>query len=81
MMVNYKYYICSFSLLERSYLSSLAAFRGVSMINLKTTIDYNTILFKAQLNYIATVSASKAHSKRHVCIKVSESYYIVFALR
>ena len=26
------------------------------MVNLKATIDYNTILFKAQLNYIATVS-------------------------
>ena len=45
------------------------------MINLKATIDYNTILFKAQLNYIATVSASEAHSKRRVCIKVSERYY------
>ena len=38
------------------------------MINLKATIDYNTILFKAQLNYIATVSASEAHSKSRVCI-------------
>ena len=51
------------------------------MINLKTTIDYNTILFKAQLNYIATVSANETHSKRPVCIKVSERYYIVFAFR
>ena len=56
-------------------------FEGVSMINLQATIDYNTIQFKAQLNYIATVSASEAHSKRRVCIKVSERYYIVFALR
>ena len=51
------------------------------MVNLKATIDYNTVLFKAQLNYIATVSASETHSKRPVCIKVSERYYIVFALR
>ena len=39
------------------------------MVNLKATIDYNTILFKAQLNYVATVSASETHSKRPVCIK------------
>ena len=45
------------------------------MVNLKATIDYNTILIKAQLNYIATVSASKTHSNRPVCIKVSERYY------
>ena len=51
------------------------------MVNLKATIDYNTILFKAQLNYIAPVSASETHSKKPVCIKVSERYYIVFALR
>ena len=51
------------------------------MANLKATIDYNTILFKAQLNYIAAVSASETHSKRPTCIKVSERYYIVFALR
>ena len=38
------------------------------MINLKATIDYNTILFKALLNNIDTVSASEAHSKRRVCI-------------
>ena len=55
--------------------------KGVSMVNLKATIDYNTILFKAQLNYIATLSASETHSKKPVCIKVSERYYIVFALR
>ena len=42
------------------------------MINLKATINYNTILFKVQWNYIASVSASEAHSKRPVCIKVSE---------
>ena len=51
------------------------------MINLKTIIDYKNILIKAQLNYIATVSASKTNSKRPVCIKVSERYSIVFALR
>ena len=45
--------------------------------------NYNTILIKVQLKYIATVSASETHSKRPVCIKVSERYYniIVFALR
>ena len=31
---------------------------GISMVNLKTTIDYNTILIKVQLKYIVTVSAS-----------------------
>ena len=51
------------------------------MVDFKTTIDYNNILIKAQLNYIATVSASETHSKRSVCIKVSEKYYIVFTLR
>ena len=51
------------------------------MVNLKATIDYNTILFKVQLNCIATVSASETYSKRFVCIEVFERYYIVFALR
>ena len=51
------------------------------MVNLKATIDYNTILFKVTLNYIATVSDSETHSKRPVFIKVSERYCIVFALR
>ena len=46
------------------------------MVDFKTTIDYNNILIKAQLNYIATVSISETHSKRPVCIKVSERYYI-----
>ena len=50
------------------------------MTNLKATIDYNTILFKAQSIYIAIVSASETHSKRLTCIKVSKRYYIVFAL-
>ena len=51
------------------------------MVNLKATIDYNNILIKAQLNYIAIVSVSETHSKRPACIKVSERYYVVFALR
>ena len=51
------------------------------MANLKPTIDYNYILIKAQLTCIVAVSASETHSKRPVCIKVSERYYIVFALR
>ena len=57
-------------MLERSYLLSLTVFsKVVSMVNLKTTIDYNNILIKAQLNYIATVSVSETNSKRPVCIK------------
>ena len=55
--------------------------KGVTMVNLKATINYNTILFKAQLNCIATVSASETYSKRPVCTEVSERYYIVFTLR
>ena len=51
------------------------------MVNFKTTIDYKNVLIKVQSNYIATVSASETHSKRPVCIKVSERYYIVFVLR
>ena len=51
------------------------------MVSFKTTIDYNNVLIKVQLNYIVTVSASETLSKRSVCIKVSERYYIVFALR
>ena len=39
------------------------------MANLKATIDYNTVLFNAQLNYIAIVSASETHGKRPTCIK------------
>ena len=51
------------------------------MVSFKTTIDYNNVLIKAQLNYTVTVSASQILNKRPVCIKVSERYYIVFALR
>ena len=50
-------------------------FEGVSMVNFKTTIDYNNILIKAQLKYIATVSVSETQSNRPVYIKVSERYY------
>ena len=51
------------------------------MVDFETTIDYNNILIKSQLNYIATVSVSETHSERPVCIRVSERYYIVFTLR
>ena len=56
-------------------------FEGVSMVNLKHTIDYNNILIKAQLTCIVAVSASETNSNRPICIKVFERYYIVFALR
>ena len=67
-----------FSLLERSYLSLRICcfFEGVSIINLKTAINYNNILIKVQFNCIATVSASEAHSKTCLhksCIKVLKS--------
>ena len=39
------------------------------MVNLKTTIDYNNILIKAQLNYIAAMSAGNTNSKKPVSIK------------
>ena len=52
------------------------------MVNLKSTIDYNNILIKAQLKCIATVSVSETHSKRPVCIKfLKGTIIIVFALR
>ena len=51
------------------------------MVNLKTTIDYNNILIKTKLNYIATVSASETHSKNPVHRTVSERCYIVIALK
>ena len=53
------------------------------MVNLNTTIDYKNILIKVQLDYIATVSvygAGETHSKRLICINVSERYYSVLAL-
>ena len=49
------------------------------MVDFKAKINYNNILIKAQLNYVASVS--ETHNKRPVCIKVSERYCIVFALR
>ena len=52
-------------------------FESVSMVNLKTTIDYNNIPIKVQLKYIVIVSVSETHSKWPVCIKVSERYYTV----
>ena len=52
------------------------------MANLKATIDYNTIVFNAQLKYITIVSASETHGKRPTCIKfLKGTSYIVFALR
>ena len=32
------------------------------MVDFKTTVDHNNILIKAQLNYIATVSASETQA-------------------
>ena len=48
MMLNYKYYICTFSLFEKK-LSILTwlLLEGVSIVNLKPTINYNNILIKA----------------------------------
>ena len=57
---------------------------GISMVNLKPTIDYNNILIKAQFINIVAVSDNgthlETHSVRLACIKDSERYYIVFAL-
>ena len=66
--------------LKEAIYHHLLFFEGISMVNFKTTINYNNVLIKAQLNYIVTVSASEILSKRPVCIKVFERYYIVFAL-
>ena len=38
------------------------------MVNLKTTIDYNDTLIKAQLNCTATVSDSETHSDIATCL-------------
>ena len=46
------------------------------MVNLNATIDYNNIIIKVQLNYIATVSTSETHSNRVIHIKVSERYVL-----
>ena len=53
---------------------------GISIVNSKTTINYNNTLIKVQLSYTTTVSDSKSHSERPVYIKDSGRYYIVFAL-
>ena len=56
---------------------------GISMVNLKPTIDYNNILIKVQFINIVAVSDNgthlETHSVRLACIKDSERYYIVFA--
>ena len=41
---------------------------GISIVNSKTTIDYNDILIKVQLSYIEAVSDSRTHSERPGCI-------------
>ena len=53
---------------------------GVSIVNLKPTIDYNNILIKALFINIVAVSDSETHNERLAYIKDSERYYIVFAL-
>ena len=81
MMLNYKYYICTFSLFEKKL--SILTWRlleGISIVNLKPTINYNNILIKALFINIVTVSDSEAYSERLIYIKDSERYYIVFVL-
>ena len=53
---------------------------GVSIVNLKPTINYNNILIKALFINIVAVSDSETHSERLAYIKDSERYYIVFTL-
>ena len=79
MMLNY---ICIFSLFERCYISIFSShlFKGFSIVNLKTTIDYNNTPIKVQLCYIAAVSDGKTHSDRPACIKDFGWNYIVFIL-
>ena len=55
-------------------------FEGSSMVNLKTTIDYNNILIKVLLNCIATVGDSETHSERPASIKDSKRYYNILYL-
>ena len=45
---------------------------GVSIVNLKPTINYNNILIKALFINIVAVSDSEAHSERPAYIKDSE---------
>ena len=53
---------------------------GVSIVNLKPTINYNNILIEALFINIVAVSDSETHSERLAYIKDSERYYIVFVL-
>ena len=55
-------------------------FKGIFIVNLKTTIDYNNTLIKMQLSYIAAMNDGKTHSERPACIKDSGWYYFVFVL-
>ena len=81
MMLNYKYYICTFSLLEKKLsIFTWCLLEGVSIVNLKPTINYNNILIKAHFINIIAVSDSETHSERLAYIKDSERYCIVFAL-
>ena len=80
MMPNYKYYICTFSLFEKLSILTWRLLEGVSIVNLKPTINYNNILIKALFINIVAVSDSETHSERLAYIKDSERYYIVFVL-
>ena len=73
MMLNYKYYIYTFSLLEKKL--SILTWRlleGVSIVNLKPTINYNNILIKAPCINIVAVSDSETHNERFAYIKDSD---------
>ena len=50
---------------------------GVSIVNLKPTINYNNSLIKAHFINIIAVSDSETHSERLTYIKDSKRYYIV----
>ena len=81
MILNYKYYKCTFSLFEKKpSIFTLRLLEGISIVNLKPTINYNDILIKALFINIVAVSDSETHSERLTYIKDSERYYIVFAL-
>ena len=81
MMLNYKYYICTLSLFEKKLsILTLRLLEGVSIVNLKPTINYNNILIKTLFINIVAVSDSETHSEKLAYIKDSERYYIVFAL-
>ena len=41
---------------------------GVSMVNLKPTIDHINILIKAQSINIIAVSDNETHNERHACV-------------